>query len=275
VETPAATVWSDPLVPEPIRRRIAADPERFLRAAAALPVKISRETLVLQTELPLCGQTLPVAVKQYNLHTRWKALAAWFRPPKAATNWAKAEFLRGRDINTPRPLLACRTRRGPLSGSSFLVSEWIAGSENLHLFGWRLARRPAALRLRVAAVCADHLGRLIGRIHAAGASHRDLKAANLLVVEGDAGLETWLVDLDGLRIGRQITPARQARDLARLAAGLVAHPWVTRSICRRFLRAYERAFPHGATAWKPLWRAIAVRAARIIRGKRRRGEPVL
>lgn len=261
-------------MPKDVLRGIAADPARFIRAAAATPVKISPETLVLQSTLRLGDQSLAVVVKQYWPQTIWKALAAWFRPSKAARNWAKAEFLLAHGIDTPCPLLACRLR-WLASGGSFLVSQWIAGGENLHRFGWRIGRLPPGDRLRIAAACADRLGRLIGRMHLAGAAHRDLKAANLLVAEGNSGLQTWLIDLDGLKIGRSVSFARQARDLARLAAGLTAHPWVTRSVCRRFLRAYAQEFPQAAVAWKPLWRAIAAGAARIVARKQRRGEEVL
>ena len=93
LETPAATVWCDPLIPESVRKSIAKDPHRFIRSAAAMPVKISRETLVLQMELPLDGTVLPVAVKQYRPHTVWKAAAAMVRRPKAVQNWTKAQFL--------------------------------------------------------------------------------------------------------------------------------------------------------------------------------------
>ncbi len=296
LETPAATVWCDPLIPESVRKSIAKDPHRFIRSAAAMPVKISRETLVLQMELPLDGTVLPVAVKQYRPHTVWKAAAAMVRRPKAVQNWTKAQFLAARDIATPRPLLACQMRDWASFGSSFLVTQWVAGGENLHLFGWRLAKRPPDERLRVAAECADSLGRLVGRMHATGAAHRDLKAANLVVVEKDIvaanaaakatvpflltqksgqSLETWLVDLDGLQVGGQVSLTRRARDIARLAAGLAAHPWITRSILCRFLRAYVSAYPGNAIAWKPLWRAIAARAAQIVRRKQERGQDVL
>ena len=258
-----------------VRKSIAKDPHRFIRSAAATPVKISPETLVLQMELALDGQKLAVAVKQYQSHTMWKAAAAMVRRPKAVRNWAKAQFLAARDIATPRPLLACLMRDWASFGGCFLVTQWLAGGENLHLFGWRLAERPPEERLRVAAKCADSLGRLVGRMHAAGAAHRDLKAANLVVVEMDARLETWLVDLDGLQIGGHINFARRARDIARLAAGLAAHPWITRSISRRFLRAYLCAYPGTDIAWKPLWRAIAARAAQIVRRKQERGQEVL
>ncbi len=175
----------------------------------------------------------------------------------------------------PRPLLACCSNRLLVRGGSFLASEWIAGSENLHLFAWRIAELPAKERLHLAAACAEQLGRLIGRMHAAGAVHRDLKAANFLARDASGGVEVWLVDLDGLQIGRRINVARRARNVARLAAGLAAHPWVMRSIGRRFLRAYELEFPPGAIEWKSLWRAIAQRTAAIVRRKRRRGEEVL
>ena len=275
IDTPAATVWSDPAVPDSLLRTIAANPAGLIQAAACRPVKIGRESLVVEAELTVGDRSLPVAVKQYRRRTLWKALAAIFRPAKAIENWHKAEFLLSRDIATPRPFLACRPRGWTTSGASFLVTQWIAGAENLHLFGWRIAARPLTERLRLAARCAIALGQLLGRMHAAGAAHRDLKAANLLVVEEGGGLTVYLVDLDGLQPAGQVTSRRQARDLARLAAGLVAHPWVTRSICRRFLRAYLGKFPAEARDWKPLWRAIAAAAQKIIRRKRRRGQPVL
>jgi tRNA A-37 threonylcarbamoyl transferase component Bud32 len=275
LETPAATLWGDPRVSEPARKSIAKDPQRFIRFATAMPVKISRETLVLETELPLDGETCPVAVKYYCPPSFAKKVSAMFRRPKAVRSWEKAEFLRTQDIATPGPLLACLLRGWASLGGNFLVTQWVTGGENLHLFGWRLAKRPLDERLRFAAACAESLGRMIGRLHAAGATHRDLKAANLLVVETDSGLKTWLVDLDGLRIGGTVSFDRQARDIARLAAGMTAHPWVTGSVACRFLRAYAREFPQGTIAWKPLWRAVVAYADQITRRKRKRGEQVL
>jgi tRNA A-37 threonylcarbamoyl transferase component Bud32 len=275
LEVPGATVWCDPLIPMSLRKSIAKEPDRFIHSAALMPVKISRETLVLQTELTLEGQMLGVAVKQYRPQSFWKAAAAMLRRPKSVQNWEKAEFLRTRDIATPRPLLAWLKRDWASVGNCFIVTQWIAGGENLHLFGWQLAKRQLDERLHVAAACANSLGRLIGRMHAAGAAHRDLKAANLLVVEKDVVLETWLVDLDGLKIGQQVSVARRARDIARLAAGLASHPWVTRSICLRFLRAYVGAFPGFEIDWKPLWRSIAARSAQIVNRKKSRGKEVL
>lgn len=262
-------------MPESLRRSIAANPGKLIRAAACRPVKIGRESLLGETELTVGDRLMAVAVKQYRPRTLWKALAAIFRPAKAIENWRKAEFLLAREIATPQPLLACRPRDWTTSSTSFLVTRWIGGAENLHLFAWRITARPPTERLRVATRCAAALGRLLGRMHAAGAVHRDLKAANLLVAEKGCETIVYLVDLDGLRPSGQVRFERQARDLARLAAGLAAHPWIGRSICRRFLRAYLEEFSAAGSTWKPLWRAIAVEAIGIIRRKQRCGQPVL
>ncbi len=273
--TSVSTVWSDPALPEPLLGRIAANPANLVRAAACRPVKIGRESLLVEAEWPVDGQSMRVAIKQYRPRKVGKALAAIFRPAKAMQNWRKAEFLLSRAIATPRPLLACRPRGWTTCGTSVLVTQWIVGAENLHEFGWRIAALPLARRLRCAAQCANALGRLLGRMHASGAAHRDLKAANVLVVEDGGEPLVYLVDLDGLAPGTKVTFQRQARDLARLAAGLTAHPWVSRSICRRFLRAYLGEFSTKGTDWKPLWTAIAQDAAAYVRRKQERGEKVL
>ncbi|MEI8372947.1 MAG: lipopolysaccharide kinase InaA family protein [Planctomycetota bacterium] len=275
INTSTSTVWSDPAVHEPLRRSIAANPGNLIQAVTSRPVKIGRESLIVEAGLTVGNRSIPVAVKQYRPRTLWKALAALFRPAKAMQNWRKAEFLLSHDIATPQPLLACRPRGWTTTSTSFLVTPWIENSENLHLFGWRIANRPIAARLRVASQCAEALGRLIRRMHDAGAPHRDLKAANLLVVEECCDVTVYLIDLDGLQPGKYVSFKRQARDLARLAAGLSAHPWVTRSICRRFLRAYLRQSPEKCIDWKPFWRAIAKETERIICHKQKRGRQVL
>jgi len=275
IDSSASLLWSDASLPESLQRDIAMDPGKLIREAANRPVKIGRDSIVGEAILIVGDRSMPVAVKQYRPRTLWRTLAAIFRSAKAMQNWRKAEFLLSHDIATPRPLLACRPRGWTIQSTSFLATQWICGAENLHLFGWRIAAQPLAARLRISARCADALGQLLGRMHSIGAAHRDLKAANVLVVEERHDVFVYLVDLDGLRPGEEVRLKRRARDLARLAAGLVAHPWVTRSICRRFLRAYLRQVPDGTIPWKALWRATADATATYVRRKQRRGERVL
>jgi hypothetical protein len=100
-----------------------------------------------------------------------------------------------------------------------------------------------------------------------------LKGCNLLLVERPDGVEAWLIDLDAVRIGRWLSAGARARDLARLAASVLAHNGLTRGDRLRFLRAYLRELDdHGD--WKPLWRDVARRCAAVVRALRRRGRPL-
>ncbi|MHC4177549.1 MAG: lipopolysaccharide kinase InaA family protein [Planctomycetota bacterium] len=251
------------------------DPAAALWRNLHRPVKISYASLMVEAELTLLGGTAHVAYKQYRPRNWWKSLCGLFRRGRAQCAWHLGHRLLARGIRTARPVAMCRPRGSWLFRTSYLATEWIEGAENLHLFFWRLASRELDLRLRAAARCAESLGRLVGRMHALQIAHRDLKGANLLVAQRGHGLTTYLIDVDGVRFRRRLSRARRAANLARLAAGIEAHPWVTRSVCCRFLRAYVGQFPSGAIGWKPLWREVAARSRRIVQRKRRGGEPVL
>lgn len=267
-------------LPEVELSTLLTDPERLLWQNINRPVKIDHGSLMVEAELPLAGGSVHVAYKQYRPRNGWKAFCWLFRRSRARRAWQLGRELIARQIATARPLLMCEVRGGRFRRRSYLATEWIESAENLHLYGWALAGRPDRDRLRRAARCARSLGRLVGRMHARGVAHRDLKAANLLVAErGDSAdgepMGTYLIDLDGVRIRRRVHRGRRAADLARLAAGIEAHPWLTRSVSCRFLHAYAAQFPPGAVAWKSLWRDVARRSRRIVRRKRRRGEEVL
>ena len=255
--------------------RLIGDPEAVLWKYLDRPVKISHTSLMVRAELTIEGEVVSVAYKQFRPRNWWKSLCWWFRRSPARKCWTIGRLLNTNRIATPRPLAVLEPGGSWFCRRAYLVTEWIAGAENLHLYGWRLTAQPIHRRLRSAARCAESLGRLVGRMHARRIVNRDLKGANLLVVESGSRTETFLVDVAGVRLARRLSRRRRAGDLARLAAGLEAHPWVTRSICARFLRAYAGQLPAGTIDRKRLWREVAARSRRIVEYKRRRRQQVL
>ena len=80
------------------------------------------------------------------------------------------------------------------------------------------------------------LGDVIGRLHAAGLDHRDLKHSNLLLT--DAG-DIALLDLDSLVPPRAVNWRRRVRALGQLEAYATdLYPWLPRTDRIRFLRSY-------------------------------------
>jgi tRNA A-37 threonylcarbamoyl transferase component Bud32 len=262
-------------LPDAELKRLLDDPDALLWRNLHRPIKIAHSSLIVEADLPLENGVVRVAYKQYRPRNWWKSLWGLLRRGRARSAWHLGHALLARGIPTARPLAMCQPCGPWLFRSSYLATQWIETAENLHLYGWRLSDRPSDQRLECAARCAVSLGRLLGRMHALQIAHRDLKGANLLVAPQGDQPSTYLIDVDGVRFCRRLSSHRRAADLARLAAGLVAHPWITRSVCCRFVRAYVGQFPSGTIAWKPLWREVAAGSHRIIKRKRRRGQQVL
>ena len=236
-------------------------------------IKQTRSTVVAKARLSLLGEPALVAYKRARYKHWWKALLAVFRRSRSLRAWYLGHALLQRGIATARPVCVCEPRRRGLRWESYLAAEWIDG-EDLQAFVQRIRDASPGARWAKARDAAVTLGRLLGRMHAWHVAHRDLKAANLMVVDRGEQIEAYLIDLDGVRLLRRISPRRRARNLARLAASIAAHPWVTRTLRLRFLHAYLEELPESQRDWKALCKEVE-RHTRAITGQmRRRGQPL-
>lgn len=262
------------LSPEFLRDWIE-QPESPLWSHLDQAVKLSHSGLMVKATFFTSEGDLAVAYKCYRSRNWWKSLCRLFGRDRAIRSWRVGQGLVERKIPTARPVAVLIPGRPRFGRRTYLATEWLEGTENLHLYGWSLAAAKPAERRRKAVRCATSLGRLVGLLHAWGISHGDLKASNLLVLDHGQSLETFLIDLDQACITGRTPPRGAVADLARLAAGLAAHPWVTRTVCWRFLREYARQFPAGTIDRKQLWRRVASRSGQLVAGKHRRGDAVL
>ena len=255
--------------------RLLRDPMQPIRQYRHWPVKLSHSSLVVEAELRLLDGLVKVAYKRSRRKNWWKRCLGLFRTSRALQGWKRGHALLQRGIATARPLLVCQPRQGLLPRDSYLATVWIEGAQNLHLFGWELARRDAVHRRRRVRQCAVSLGRLLGRMHAWNVVHRDLKACNLVVVEQLAGIDAYVIDLDGVQLRRRLRWSTQVQNLARLAISLEAHPWITRTDRLRFLRAYQtqfKALPRND--WKDLWHAVATLCRDSVARNRKLDKPI-
>ncbi|MCC6671040.1 MAG: hypothetical protein IT458_08265 [Planctomycetes bacterium] len=128
----------------------------------------------------------------------------------------------------PAPQPVCVRTAG---GRGVAVARRVAGED----LAARLAANtlPAGCFPRLAA----DLGRSLGRMHAHGLRHRDLKFENL--VPDAAGQRLWIVDLEGVRPRLPLDPRGEAADLGRVLAAWRAAGGPGG---RRVLAAFERAY---------------------------------
>lgn len=191
-------------------------------------LKDGRSASVRQVELP-GGRTL---VLKRDRRAAERPLTR-LRASRSLRSFRNGHALLIRSIATARPAAAVDRRSKGRPAETLLLTEPVPGGVALNAY---LRDGPApADRRRLT----RRLARLIRQLHAAGFSHRDLKAPNIVVATDPPDEpRPFLVDLDGLRRRRHVSEGRRARDLMRLGVSL--EEWdVARATDRlRFLRAY-------------------------------------
>lgn len=251
-------------------RELVDDPETPLYDRTSATVKAGRTSLVVRASLEGRDGPLSVCYKRIKRKTLWKRISSFVQSNRAWQNWQIGNWCLKNGISTPCPVAAIVPRRHVANRNSYLVTEWIDHANDLHGYMQNLEKRTAekrTIRLRELAVL---LGRLLGKMHNSGMSHRDLKAGNFLVVEQLESLQIYLIDLDGARLYRHLDFKRKARNLSRLGLAISPFRFLSASNMLRFLKTYlqESAIPWDE--WKLWWRAIGEDIVRRTAQKRKR-----
>ncbi|HUT58962.1 MAG TPA: lipopolysaccharide kinase InaA family protein [Phycisphaerae bacterium] len=167
------------------------------------------------------------------------------------------QYLAGRGVATP-PALASMCD----GQTEWLLTEAVEPSQqadrwHAEQLGRGAEGRSAVRRATVA------LGRLVGRMHAAGVIHRDLHCGNVLV-RGEAGdPEVVLMDLHRVRRRRRLSRRARAANLAQLLHD--RREFTTRTDRLRFLKAYLAA--GGAAGSMRGWQLLVEQFARAHTGR--------
>jgi hypothetical protein len=233
-------------------------------------LKDSRSSTVTELELPVDGVVRRVIYKRFRV-TAWSdPWVGLVRLSSALRSWIFGHGLRERCLPTARPLAVLHRRRRGLSQEGYLLTEKIDDAMDLHRALTNLntlshAEGRKLLRRRI-----DQVAGLVRELHRRHLSHRDLKAANVLV----AGEKVWLIDLVGISRPRQLSQARRVQNLARLHASFHDQPALTRTDKVRFLRVYLQWGLLGKGGWKKWWREIAQATADKVARNQRNGRPL-
>ena len=254
-------------LPRDLLIRLVECPELPLRMGPAETIKVDTSVLVLRATLPFGGQIGSIAYKRVCRPNWLKQATQSLGPNRTLRVFRTGHRLLTLGIATARPLAVIVPSRFNPSAPSWLATEWLEDSANLAAFAERCRRLPHAERSRRAAAVAVAVGSLLGRMHAAGIAHRDLKPHNIMVrfdlTTGQASAA--LVDLDGVRFGRAVREERCWKNLSRLTIGEEGWRDLEQSHRWRFLRSYLTAAGLSVepkVAWRRLTDVTQARQAR-------------
>ncbi len=253
----------------------AAPDEPFQRPDVSI-LKRSPSSAVVEFDLSTPHGPRRVVYKRFAV-TRWSdPWAALFRPTPALRSYVMGHALRLRCLPTPRPLAVWHRHRFGLPREGYLLTEKVSDAMDLRAFVDSLRTLPPAECRSSLRRLLDQTAHLLATLHQRRLSHRDLKAANLLVsgastIDRENDVSLHLIDLVGAGRPGKLRRERRAQNLARLNASFLNHPGVTRSDRLRFLRVYLRWGLRGRAGWKLWWRRIAEATARKVQRNLRNG----
>ncbi|MDH3518981.1 MAG: hypothetical protein OEM49_00865 [Myxococcales bacterium] len=212
------------------------------------------------------GGALDLAVKWNHWRGLRGVISDALRGSRAVRAHVGAEHLHAIGMLHPETLAIAERRRLGLVIESFLLTRFLEGTQPLPAVLPEIRRVPRERR-----ELAHAIGELVGRLHAAGFDHTDLKHSNLLVTP-DRRLV--LIDLDALARRQRPSWRRRVRALGQLEAfASDLYPWLPRTDRARFLHGYLQHEPGLAECRRPLVRAVRAwverRLARWARQDRR------
>jgi tRNA A-37 threonylcarbamoyl transferase component Bud32 len=277
---------------------LLADPDGPFRRLNVREITVLKDSPTSSVvEFDLAGKR--VIYKRFSVSSwtsRWTAL---LRLTPALRSYVLGHGLRLRCLPTPRPLAVWHRVFHGLKSEGYLLTEKVPDAVDLGGYLERIAglsgpERRAHLRQLI-----DQVARLIRVLHARHLSHRDLKAANLLVSTatwevsgkgtsdrlGCAGIKepgeeldlpgcVWFIDLVGVRRHLKLRRGRRVQNLTRLHASFHCHPDLTRTDKLRFLRVYLGWGVRGKGGWKRWWRQIEQATRVKVQRNLRNGRPL-
>jgi tRNA A-37 threonylcarbamoyl transferase component Bud32 len=158
-----------------------------------------------------------------------RPLADTIRGSAGRRAWIGAQGLAARNIGVAAPLAYLERRVFGCPVASALLLEDLRPA--------RSADRSDAPAEEVAKA----LARMLVDLHRAGVHHGDLKASHVFLVAGACGLETRLIDLEGVRFRRRLSDAERIRALSELNASLPDA--FSNALRNRVYRSYAAVLP--------------------------------
>jgi tRNA A-37 threonylcarbamoyl transferase component Bud32 len=242
---------------------LIANPDKPFEDSSRL-IKNSRSSTVCTLEIPTAAGTKAMIYKRFRLAHWYDSVSNLVRSSPARRSWMNGHAFLDRALPTPRPWLFLHRKRRGVPAEGYLLCERVEGYQHL-----QEAIDDADLMRR--REIGERVARMVRTMHERGVSHRDLKAANILV--GPTG-DLQFIDLVGVRLGRSVSRSVRVRDIMRLSVSFLDSKRVSRTDRLRFLRMYLAWSLRGKGDWKRWWAEVDQATRAKVRRNQARNRPL-
>lgn len=245
-------------------RDIVEDPDRLIYARDARILKHSPSSTVAEVTIQTKVGNQRVIIKKIPTLKASDFWFGWLKTHRSWRAWKAAGHMVARGVPTPEPL--AYISRGSPGVSSLLA--WFYPTATFTISQCpegmiTLAQHMETTLVEMSEICRLHavrssvipMARMLRQMHDMSISHRDLKAANILIRPLDDGSwqDMMLIDLVGVRLRHPLPYDTRVKNLSRVALSFHAHGLLQKTDALRFLRSYLPIAHLPRGAWKKLW----------------------
>ena len=130
-----------------------------------------------------------LVVKRYNVKSFIHGMKLSVRKGRSHTSWQNAHRLLFYGIATPHPVVLYRNTRNHLRPTTYFIASHVSGVDAREWF------TDASHSVEQLTAMAEKMAGVMGQLESLRISHGDLKATNILIVDG----EPQLIDLDSMK----------------------------------------------------------------------------
>ena len=214
-----AAIWIDGRFADKHFIQRLADADTLFTDFCSSVVKDQKKIKVGRIKLQVAGAVHSLYIKRYNAFSlRYKLVSPLMRSG-AFRALEGAAILRAADIPIAAPIAAVENRRRGALIKSFFLSAEIVGGKTIDAYWRDDLTKVAGRKGRMSRRCLlDELAELFATLHGRHIYHNDLKDANIVAVAGHSNrpLRLFLLDLEGVRLFKNLSPARRIKNLVQL-----------------------------------------------------------
>jgi tRNA A-37 threonylcarbamoyl transferase component Bud32 len=198
-------------------------------------VPSSDYTRVFRLGFSVEGKARVFYLKRYLSRSLFDRLKHVFRPSRARRAFEASRMLKCNGVDCPDVVALFERRQGPFHADNLLLTEEVDGCMALcdYLGGSAGASTGEALREKRRFI--SFFGKTVGRMHAKGIFHGDLRLGNILVRKEDKGWRLFLIDNERTRKFCHLPVWLRFKNLVQVN---MSRDGISNSDRMRFFRAY-------------------------------------
>jgi hypothetical protein len=157
-------------------------------------VRSSRFARVFRCSVGFAGRCYNLYIKQYLYRSVWDFVKHLFRRSRAERSFKASAMLAEHGFCVPEMIAMGRRKYGPFCTANFLITRQIEDAKAIHTFLPEEGKAQSTASVRDRRRLIKALGQTIGRMHAAGIFHGDLRAGNVFAKKTKSRWQFFFLD---------------------------------------------------------------------------------